>query len=45
MPERTNQIIPVPFFHSSSTGESTILAINPVSQAQALPNFGMPRFS
>jgi hypothetical protein len=45
MPERTNQIIPVPLFHSSSTGDSTILALNPVSQAQALPEFGMPRLS
>jgi hypothetical protein len=45
MPERTNQIIPVPLFHSSSTGDSTISVINPVSQAQALAKFGMPRFS
>jgi hypothetical protein len=37
MPERTNQIIPMSLFHSSSTGDSATVMLNPEYQSDALP--------
>src|SRR5579863_5208596 len=45
MPERTDQIIPVPLFHSSSTGNSATAMLNPASPSGARPNLGWLHFS
>ena len=45
MPERTNQIIPVPLFHSSSTGDSATAMLIPGSLSRAMLNLGRRRYS